>query len=82
MDGSTAVRKASNDSPQDVKRNVERFPEDFRFQLTRAELTASRSQSVILKAKRGQNVKFLPYAFTEHGAIMAAAVLNSSLAVE
>jgi hypothetical protein len=67
---------------QAVKRNAERFPKDFRFQLTAAEAAASRSQSVILKPGRGQNVKFLPYAFTEHGAIMAATVLNSTLAVE
>jgi ORF6N domain len=67
---------------QAVKRNAERFPEDFRFQLTAAETAASRSQSVTLKSGRGQNIKFLPYAFTEHGAIMAATVLNSSRAVE
>jgi hypothetical protein len=58
---------------QAVKRNAERFPNDFRFQLTTAETAASRSQSVSLKRGRGQNIKFLPYAFTEHGAIMAAA---------
>jgi hypothetical protein len=67
---------------QAVRRNTERFPEDFRFQLTAAEAAASRSQSVILKPGRGQNIKFLPYAFTEHGAIMAATVLNSPRAVE
>jgi hypothetical protein len=67
---------------QAVKRNTERFPEDFRFQLTPAEAAASRSQSVTLKPGRGQNIKFLPYAFTEHGAIMAATVLNSPRAVE
>jgi hypothetical protein len=67
---------------QAVRRNAERFPKDFRFQLTPAEAAASRSQSVILKPARGQNIKFLPYAFTEHGAIMAATVLNSSRAVE
>lgn len=53
---------------QAVKRNVERFPEDFMFQLTREEaeaVRASRSQFVILK--RGQNLKYLPYAFTEQG---------------
>jgi hypothetical protein len=67
---------------QAVKRNRERFPEDFTFQLTRDEthrIAASRSQSVILK--RGGNVKYLPYVFTEHGAIMAANVLNSPHAV-
>lgn len=42
---------------------------------------ASRSQTVILKGGRGQNIKFLPYAFTEHGAIQAANVLNSPRAV-
>ena len=67
---------------QAVKRNLERFPEDFRFQLTASEAAASRSQSVTLKPGRGQNIKFLPYAFTEHGAIMAATVLNSPRAVE
>jgi len=67
---------------QAVKRNRERFPEDFTFRLTREEAAAiahSRSQSVILK--RGENIKYLPYVFTEHGAIMAANVLNSPHAV-
>jgi ORF6N domain len=67
---------------QAVRRNAERFPEDFRFQLTPAEAANSRSQSVTLKRGRGQNIKFLPHAFTEHGAIMAATVLNSPRAVE
>jgi hypothetical protein len=63
-----------------VKRNLERFPSDFMFQLTRSEaLEHSRSQNVILK--RGQNLKYLPYAFTEHGALMAANVLSSPKAV-
>jgi hypothetical protein len=63
---------------QAVRRNEEKFPQDFMFQLTFEEAGAvqrSRSQSVILK--RGYNIKYLPYAFTEHGAIMAATVLNS-----
>lgn len=67
---------------QAVKRNRERFPEDFTFRLNRDEaltVAASRSQFVILK--RGANIKYLPYAFTEHGAIMAANVLNSQHAV-
>jgi hypothetical protein len=67
---------------QAVKRNLEKFPGDFIFRLTRDEaetLSRSRSQSVILK--RGQNVKYLPYVFTEHGAIMAANVLNSPHAI-
>jgi hypothetical protein len=67
---------------QAVKRNQERFPSDFMFQMTRIEaetLIRSSSQTVILK--RGQNIKYLPYDFTEHGAIMAANVLNSPHAI-
>jgi ORF6N domain len=67
---------------QAVKRNRERFPEDFMFRLTPEEADFSRSQSVILKPSRGQNLKYLPYAFTEHGAIQAANVLSSARAVE
>jgi hypothetical protein len=64
-----------------VKRNKVRFPSDFLFQLTRVEALAhSRSQIAILNAQ-GANIKHLPYAFTEHGAIMAASVLNSPQAV-
>ena len=94
---------------QAVKRNRERFPEDFVFQLSKAEAAqlksqivtlnttdadndssqsvsssvadeASRSQTVILK--RGQNLKFLPYAFTEQGVAMLSSVLRSSRAVQ
>ena len=65
---------------EQVKRNQKRFPEDFVFQLTHAEAQSSRSQIATLK--RGQNIKYLPYAFTEHGAIMAANVLKSEQAEE
>jgi hypothetical protein len=68
---------------QAVKRNADRFPEDFAFRLTAAEaqgIQRSRSQSVILK--RGQNLKYAPLAFTEHGALMAASALNSPRAVQ
>ena len=68
---------------QAVKRNIQRFPDDFMFQLTREEANAilvSRSQIVILK--QGRNVKHLPFAFTEHGAIMAANILNSPQAIQ
>ena len=67
---------------EQVKRNPERFPEDFMFRLTKKEADywlRSRSQIAILK--RGENIKYLPFAFTEHGAIMAANVLNSPQAV-
>lgn len=52
------------------------------FQLTQKEWDALRSQFATLKTGRGQHRKYLPYAFTEHGAIMAATVLNSPRAVE
>ena len=66
---------------QAVKRNAKRFPPDFLFQLTAEEAGSLRSQIVTLKIGRGQHRKFLPYAFTENGAIMAANVLNSPQAV-
>ena len=59
----------------------QRFPEDFMFQLTRAEVAALTSQFAISKKGRGGR-RTLPYAFTEHGAIMAANVLNSPHAVQ
>lgn len=66
---------------QAVKRNRERFPADFMFQLTVKEHEVLRSQIVISKEGRGGR-RHPPYAFTEHGAIMAATVLNSQKAVE
>jgi leucyl aminopeptidase len=63
---------------QAVKRNIKRFPEDFMFQLSAEEVEAMRSQ-IVTASKR--NVRFLPYVFTEHGAIMAANILNSEKAV-
>jgi hypothetical protein len=67
---------------QAVKRNMERFPADFAFQLTREEYESLRSQTVILKAGRGAHRKYLPCVFTEHGAVMAASILNSPKAIE
>ena len=68
---------------EQVKRNRERFPEDFMFQLTIEEARSTeRSRSQIATLKRGQNLKYRPLAFTEHGAIMAANVLNSKRAVQ
>ena len=67
---------------EQVRRNRERFPEDFMFQLTPEELTSLRSQFATLKGGRGRHRKYLPYVFTEHGAIMAATILNSPRAVE
>jgi len=68
---------------EQLKRNRDRFPKDFSFQLTLAEtkeIASSRSQNVTLK--KGHNVKYRPHAFTEHGAIMLASVLNSRTAVQ
>jgi hypothetical protein len=64
-----------------VKRNESRFPPDFRFQLTPDELNSLTSQIAISKPRRGGR-RTLPYAFTEHGAIMAANILNSPRAVQ
>ena len=66
---------------EQVKRNAKRFPSDFLFQLAAEEADSLRSQFATLKSGRGQHRKFLPYAFTENGAIMAANVLNSPEAV-
>lgn len=79
---------------QAVKRNIERFPQDFIFQLTWEEVESLRSQIVTLKPdtlhnsrsqivilKQGSNVKFLPYAFTEQGIAMLSSVLRSKRAI-
>jgi phage regulator Rha-like protein len=74
---------------QAIKRHRERFPEDFMFRLTIDEVRVwqtqglsrrLRSQTVILK--QGQHVKYLPYAFTEHGILMLSSVLNSERAIQ
>lgn len=67
---------------EQVKRNRARFPEDFAFQLEINELRSLRSQIATLDKGRGRHRKYAPTAFTEHGAIMAATVLNSPRAVE
>jgi hypothetical protein len=66
---------------QQVRRNAAKFPADFAFQLNLAEAVAvmrSRSQNATLK--RGQNIKYRPYAFTDYGVIQVANVLNSDAA--
>lgn len=80
---------------QAVKRNIERFPADFMFQLTKAEWESlrlqveaieksapSRSQIVTLNTARGYNLKYLPYAFTEQGVAMLSSVLRSTYAIQ
>ena len=79
---------------QAVKRHIKRFPKDFMFQLTKEEFeelrfqfeasesdNSSRSQFVTLKNARGQNLKYLPYAFTEQGVAMLSGVINSDKAI-
>lgn len=77
---------------QAVKRNLERFPNDFRFQLEEFEYQvlrikkenlshSLRSQIVTLKSGRGKHRKYLPFVFTEQGIAMLSALLNSNTAV-
>jgi hypothetical protein len=67
---------------EQIKRNLSRFPSDFMFQLTVAEWDEAISlRSQIATLKKGQHQKYRPYALSEHGAIMAANVLNSPQAV-
>jgi hypothetical protein len=66
---------------QAVQRNLERFPEDFMFQLTQEEAALLRSQTVTLKRGRGQHRKYLPHVFTEQGVAMLSSVLRSSQAI-
>ena len=63
-----------------VRRNMERFPSDFIFIITRDEYNSLRSQFGTLK--RGEHSKYLPYAFTEQGVAMLSSVLNSTRAVQ
>ncbi len=66
---------------QAVKRNIDRFPADFLIQLRRHEWVSLRSQIVTSKKGRGGR-RYLPFAFTEHGAVMAANILKSSRAIQ
>ena len=67
---------------QAVKRNSERFPEDFMFRLTSEEWVSLRSQFVTLENGRGKYPKYLPMAFTEQGVSMLSSVLNTSIAIQ
>ena len=66
---------------EQLKRNPQRFPRDFLFTLTREEYKHLRSQNATSSSAHGGR-RYLPHAFTEHGAIMAATVLNSKRAIE
>lgn len=67
---------------QAVKRNLERFPDDFMFQLSKEEAVFLRSQFVTLKKGRGRYSKYPPYAFTEQGVAMLSSVLRSQRAIQ
>jgi hypothetical protein len=68
---------------QAVKRNLHRFPEDFMFQLTEDEFAKLRNWSqFVTSSKKHRGASYRPYAFTEHGAVMLASVLNSQTAIE
>ena len=67
---------------EQVRRNRTRFTADFMFQLSSEDWDSLRSHFATLKAGRGQHRKYLPYAFTEHGAIMAATILNTPRATD
>lgn len=66
---------------EQVKRNADRFPEDFMFQLTKEEAEQSRSRFATLNT-RGSNIKYLPYVFTENGVAMLSSVLRSPIAIQ
>lgn len=67
---------------QAVKRNSDRFPDDFMFQITPGEYKSLRSQIVTLEQGKGKHSKYLPYAFTEQGVAMLSGILKSKRAVE
>lgn len=67
---------------QQVRRNIDRFPEDFMFELTQDEWDSLRSQIVMLNKGRGQHSKYLPMAFAEQGVAMLSSVLKSKKAVQ
>ena len=67
---------------EQVRRNIERCPAEFMFELTKEEVAISRSQIATLKTGQGYNIKYLPFAFTEYGIVMLSSVLKSKTAVE
>lgn len=65
-----------------VRRNIDRFPEDFMFELTREEYDSLRCQNGTIKSGRGQHSKYLPFAFTEEGVAMLSGMLKSKTAMQ
>lgn len=67
---------------QAVRRNRDRFPDDFMFEVTRAEYNSLRSQIVTLENGKGEHSKYLPFAFTEQGVAMLSTILKSKKALQ
>ncbi|MCF0054197.1 ORF6N domain-containing protein [Dyadobacter sp. CY356] len=67
---------------QAVRRNRDRFPDDFMFEVTRAEYNSLRSQFVTLENGKGEHSKYLPFAFTEQGVAMLSTILKSQKALQ
>ncbi|GFE89080.1 ORF6N domain-containing protein [Steroidobacter agaridevorans] len=67
---------------EQVKRNLDRFPEDFMFRLSRPEVDVLNRSQIATGSQKHRDPRYPPYAFTEHGAIMAATILNSQRAIE
>jgi hypothetical protein len=65
-----------------VRRNIDRFPKDFMFELTPEEVSSLRCQNGILKTGRGQHSKYAPFAFTEEGVAMLSGLLRSKIAIQ
>ena len=65
-----------------VNRNIERFPEDFMFEISHEEYNSLRCQNGTLKSGRGQHAKYMPYAFTEEGVAMLSGILRSPMAIQ
>ena len=65
-----------------VRRNIDRFPQDFMFELTSEEVASLRCQNGILKKGRGQHSKYAPFAFTEEGVAMLSGLLRSKIAIQ
>ncbi|MBI3000271.1 MAG: ORF6N domain-containing protein [Deltaproteobacteria bacterium] len=79
----TVPGDSPGDSPyQAVRRNLEKFPSDFMFRLSLAEARKLNRSQTVIGSQKHRNPRYVPYAFTEHGAIMAANVLNSPRAVQ
>ncbi len=73
---------STNRLKEQVRRNLKRFPSDFMFELTWEEAARLASRPQFAGLKKGQNVKYRPYAFTEQGVAMLSSVLNSDRAID